>query len=797
MMKKFLNIHFLLFFSAACWAQEARLTGKVVNQSKAPVEFAYASLLKNDSVPVSQAGTDSLGFFIINAVKGNYRLIIERFGNRLADTQVVLDKDTDLGILEINESTGLQEVIISTRKKLLEQKADRLVFNVEKLTSVTGGTALDVLKATPTVRVQNDNISIAGKGGVLVMIDDRPQRLSAEDLANFLKSLPADNIKSIEVITTPPARYDAEGNSGLINIKLKTAKADSWDASLTATYRQRTYGGGNVAGSFQYNYGKLSFTAAFNTGIQRYLTTSQSRTYYPGSLWQSLIKDRSRSVGSGIDLSAGCQVSKRWRTGIKYLGNFTSERSANNPVTARFNTAEAAAGSYIASVVNATGSPNMHSLNWYHAIDLDSSGKKITADIDYFNYRKKDYRFFSGNELDRDRVIIPGTFFSSANTNINKVSNYSGKIDVVLPYNKTNISFGGKAAYTHTGNNLVVYDHSTGVPVLNTGQSNVFNYKEYNEALYFSAGTKINTQWEMQAGLRMEATQTEGYSQNLDRVNKNNYIQFFPTAYLTYVPGDKNSFSLSYSRRIRRPDFDYLNPFIIRTSPYFYSEGNPLLKPSFMNNLEFGYIRDQKWASSLYYAQVTDFGQELAIADAATNVTKQTPLNYANTYQLGFSTYYNFNKWSWWSSVSGFNANYQYVRSKTAFIASVGGFNGYIYSNNDITLNKSGSLFLGVNYALQLPGRYQVFHISTMHMLDISIKLLLADKKLSLTLAAEDLLNEQRPLIAYNTNGIKSDVRNYGDTRGFRVSLSYRFGRSNLNTEQRNPGNEEERGRIR
>ncbi|MNX98534.1 hypothetical protein D3C86_1309480 [compost metagenome] len=273
-------------------------------------------------------------------------------------------------------------------------------------------------------------------------------------------------------------------------------------------------------------------------------------------------------------------------------------------------------------------------------------------------------------------------------------------------------------------------------------------------------------------------------------------MKLFPTAYLSYNASDSNSFSLTYSQRIRRPNFDYLNPFVIRSNPYNYSEGNPFLKPSYINNLEFSYMHNQKWMNAVYFSQVSDFGQEVSIIDPNTNSTRNTPMNYANTYQIGFSTYYNFSRFSWWNSYTGFNVNYQQIRSKTDFIASVDGYNGYFYSNNDFTLNKGKSVFVGVNYGWQLPGQYQIFQISTMHILDFSVKFLLLDKKLSLTAVWEDVLNGQRPEIRYVSNGIQNTIRNYADTRGFRVAVSYKFGNKNLEAKHRNGGNDDEKGRI-
>ncbi|SFE01657.1 TonB-dependent receptor domain-containing protein [Flavobacterium phragmitis] len=794
-MNRIILIAVLFLFQISASAQQFSIKGKIINQNKTPLEFATATLLQTDKKLYQQASTDSLGNFILKAEKGNYVLIIEQFGTEFSNKEISVNQDQDLGIIEVKEQIQLEGVTVKSRKKLVEQKVDRLVFNVENSVTATGGTALDALKSTPTVRVQNETISIVGKGEVLVMIDDRLNKMTQEDLTAFLKSIPADNIKSIEVITTPPAKYEAEGNSGLINIKLKTAKANSWNANLGTSFVQRSYASENLNGLFIYNYNKLSLQASVNKGKDQLATTSDNRIYYTDELWKQNIKTKSETDLLSIGLGFDYKLTEKWTTGIKYLGSFNDRISANNPLTSRYNTS-GEINSYILSDVKSQNKPQMNSVNWNNSFNLDSNGKNITVDLDYFNYQKDDSRVFSGNEMNAEKENIDGTYFSALNSNVNQLKNYSAKIDVTLPYSFANISFGGKGFYTNTKNDLNVFDNETGTPVLNTNYSNIFTYKEYNQALYFSVSKKLNEKWETQIGLRTEATQTEGFSENLNQTNKNNYVKLFPTAYLTYTVNDNNSYSLNYSRRIRRPDFDYLNPFVIRTSPYYYSEGNPFLKPSIIDNLEFSYIRNQKWVNNIYFSQVSDFGQELAIIDPETNSTKSTPINYANTYQIGLSTYYNFNKLSWWNSFMGFNLNYQNVKSKTNLIASVDGYNGYIYSNNDFTINNSKTVFLGLNYGLQLPGRYQVFNISTLNILDVSVKLLALKKNLSITLTGEDLLNAQKPLISYYSNGIKNTMKNYGDSRAFRIALSYKFGNENVKSKERGFGNEEERNRA-
>lgn len=787
-----LAVALLIAIPSTTLAQHYSLQGKVMDQHHVPVEFMEVRLLNTDSLPVQSAFTDSLGQFSLRAESGTYWLVLQEFGAEFTRMEVLLNQNTDLGEITVQEAQELQGVTITGRKKTIEQQVDRLVFHVENTTSITGGTALDALKATPTVRVQNDNISIVGKGEVLVMVDDRLQRMSQEDLATFLKSIPAANIKSIEVITTPPAKYDAEGNSGLINIRLKKARANSWNADLGTSYTQKTYAGGNAQGLFNYNHNKLALQLSANRGQQQLLTTSDEQVFYPTELWTQRVSNRSNSNWLGLGMSIDYKLTKKWTTGMHYLGNSTDRTAANQPLTTRFNAADQSINGYIASDVSSGNTNAMHSVNWYHSFALDSLGKTLSFDFDYFQYNKTDARAFSGSSLHSDKTPVSGTAFSSTTNNSNRIQNYAAKTDLSLPYDWANLSCGAKLSHTLTGNDLAVYDYG----VLNTDQSNVFSYREFNEAFYVSGSKKLHERWETQIGLRVEATQTEGYSRNLDQTNTNNYVRIFPTAYVTYVPSDTNSFSLNYSRRIRRPDFDYLNPFIIRTSPYFYSEGNPFLKPSFIDNIELSWIKNQKWVSSVYYSQVSDFGQELSIIDPVTNITRTTPMNYANTYQIGFSTYYNFSKWACWNSFSGFNANYQNVNSKTSVVQSIDGFNAYCYTNNDFTLNRSKTIFLGLNYAVQLPGRYQIFHISSMHMLDISMKFLMLDKKLSLGLVCEDLLNAQRPLIAYSSNSIQNTIKSYSDTRGFRISISYRFSNNVIQSRERSFGNAEEKERT-
>lgn len=694
------------------------------------------------------------------------------------------------------DETSLETVVIKKQKKIIERKVDRLIYNVENTASATGGNALDALKSAPLVRVQNETVSIVGKGEVLIMIDDRLQKIPASELAAFLKTIPSETIKSIEVITSPPAKYEAEGNNGIINIKLKTAKNNSWNASVGTNYTQRFYAGNSIQGMFNYNHGKLSLQSSIYGEQQKLRSNSETNTYYQNELWSMNNQSTSETKNLGISLGADYKITERWTMGLKYLGSFSKETAFGSPLTSRMNYHNSQPDSFISSDTNSSNKPEINSLNWFNTLKIDSSGTVLTTDFDFFDYKKEDSRDFSGSELNSKMQMLAGTYFSALNSNINSIRNYSGKADLETKLSWADLNFGGRFSFTRTHNTFLAYNKETGIPEINTDQSNTFNYREYNEALYFSLSKKFNSHWEAKIGLRAEATQTNGFSANRNQTDNNAYIKLFPTAYLTYTENNNHSFSLTYNRRIRRPDFDYLNPFVVRTSPFYYSEGNPYLKPSIIDNLEFSYINGQKWTSSLYYSKVSDFGQALSILNPETNVTRNTPLNYADTYQIGFSTSYNLNSYKWWNSFTGFNINYQNVKSKVPYTASIDGYNAYLYSNNDFTLNQKKTFSLSVNYGLQLPGRYQIFHISTMNILDVAIKVLCLDKKLSVSLIGTDLLNSQRPLISYQSNGIETNFRNNNYTRGFRLSISYRFGNNEVKSKNRDFGNEEERNRM-
>ncbi|MEO8516454.1 MAG: TonB-dependent receptor [Flavobacterium sp.] len=796
MNKSFLLTILILFIPITLFSQ-IKITGKIINQQEKNLELREVLLLNKDSIAVISELTDANGLFSLSVEKGDYTLMIREMGTITYQQRINAFQDLNLGVIKITETTHqLGEVMIASKKELIERKIDRVVFNVENSISASGGDALDALKVTPGLRVQNDQIVMIGKSSMAVMIDDRLMQLSGDDLINFLKTIPSENITKIEVITTPPAKYDAAGNTGLINIKLKKVKKDSWNGTIGTSYTQRAYASESSLGSFNYNKNNLSIQASANGGSSRTVNTDNNKTYYPNEIWEvnnpRKIKDNYLSIRTGIDY----QITPKLTSGIQYLGSYSKMKMGDNSLTTLFDNNTQGVNSYIKSDGQSVSKPNLNSINWHTIYSLDTIGTKISMDLDMFKYRATDSRNYYGNHLNNDFTITPNTYFAAISSNENYISNYSGKIDFEMPRKWAAFSFGGKLSQSKTDNSVAFFDNTSGNPILDPMQTNKFKYTENNEALYFSGNKEINPKWSTQLGLRMEATQTKGFSENYNQTNLNDYIQLFPTAYLSYKPKEHHSLSLNYSRRINRPNYEQLNPFRIYNSPYLYVEGNPFLKPSFSDRVEFAYTY-KNLESKLSFSKSKDEFQQLGIVDPNTNITRFLVLNFMNTSGYGITETYTYNAFKWWTSTNSFDFGYTITKSTSEVTQkNRNGYQTNFSTANDFTLNTDKTFLLNFNYWYSLPGTMQLFEYTSSSSLSIALKCLLLNKKLQFSVTANDIFKTERPVYTNFSNGIKQVFNNYYDNQMIRFSVRYKFGNAKLNVTKRDFGNSEEQSRV-
>lgn len=766
---------------------QIKISGQIKDKKNNPVEFIEIQLQNKDSIIFKSELTNAEGKFILETEKGEYSLIVRQLGVIYYKQNINANQDTNVGIINITEKEQqLQEVVITSKKKLIERKVDRLIFNVENSISASGGDAIDALKITPRVKVKNDNISMIGKNNMSVMVDDKLILLTGDELINFLKSIPSDNIKSIEVITTPPTKYDAEGNSGLINIKLKKSKLNQWNASLRSSYVQSTYPKGSFGGNFDYQKNKLSLYSNLNYVNGSNAPVETNKIYYPLGLWNEENKRRDFQNSVNGRIGADYKISEKFSVGMQYLGSFSKPRIAENSLTTIYNQTNSQIDSYINTLSENLGKNNNHSLNLNSTVVFDTIGKKMNINLDYFKFKNDDNRIFNTINL-----------LSANNTSLQDIQNYSAKIDFEHPLKWINLSYGGKLSFIKTQNNVNYFDTTLGTPIFVPTQSNEFNYDENTQAIYINGTKKLNEKWETQLGFRLENTQTEGVSKTLNQKNTNSYAKLFPTFYLTYTPNEKNAFSINYNKRINRPSYNRLNPFRWYSNPFSYTEGNPFLQPSFSNNLELNYTFNDNWSNSIYYSHTDNGFEQITIVDNTDNIQKTIAQNFFKTTIIGISESYTYNKLKWLSTTFSFDWNYSKSESLIPITnQNLNGSNAYFSISNDFNLNKNKTLLFNFSYWYNFKGTSDLDKNNAYSQLDASLKYFAFDKKLQISFNANDILSTNRPIYTSFTNNIQIDYKNYYDVRLFRLSLVYKFGNKNINVEKKEVGNQEEKERT-
>lgn len=771
-MFKLLSLSTLFFITTLTTEAQGIIKGKVLNQVKQPVSSANILLrsIKDKSI-LKTSITDSTGSFQID-----YKNLSTSFLELNAkgyQSQIKTFKDSadhDVLNFELQETeTTLKEVTITDKRPLIERQTDRVIFNVENSISTIGGDALDALSKAPGVRVNVSGLSIIGKSTVAVMVNDKLLNLSGGDLINYLRSIPADNIKRIEVITTPPSKYDATGNTGLINIVIKKNLAKGYNGTINTGLKTASYVTSGLTATQNYNNGGFHFSSVLTGYVSKVKSTSTSNFTYPESTFDQNSTEISKRKGMRGDFAVDYDINKSLVIGGKYgfsANNFAG-RSDELSLVKNIN-----AGTQD-SALNSPGSRklpiNNQSFNLYLEQKLNATGAKIEFDANYFTHKNDNDNQFTTTVTDNNGVNNYSGIDIYTQQNI-KIAN--SRIDVTLPFPSVNISFGGKVSFIKSNNQI---DYHT---KLNLSQdlNNDFTYHENVQALYFSANKKIN-KFSFQLGLRGEYTEIKGQSTSTnDRIN-NSYLSLFPTAFLKYVPDEGNTFSLTYGRRINRPDYETLNPFRRYNSIYAYSSGNPDLQPSFSNNIELSH-NYKDWLNSSVYLNIINNGfSQLTIVDPNTIIQGGIYSNYLKSYAYGISETYTFSKIKWLESNNQFN--FYYVKSLSDNINtphSFKGFGSYVSTDNTVLLNNTNTLMANISFWYQFPELSYLNSFDSNYAMNLGFTARLLKKKLTLSLNATDIFKTSVRSYSTINNGVGQYYKSINDNRSFRLGIVYKFG---------------------
>lgn len=779
----------ILFFliSLFSFSQTVQVTGQIY-EGEQPTEFTTVRFINKQSQELVQTYTEDSGRFTLALTPASYQLTLHQYNQEVYQLDLELTQDTDLGKISIETNKLLEEVQIVAQKRLVERKIDRLVFNLESAVVGTGGNALEALKVTPGVQVSPSGISIVGKNQVLVLIDDRPTYLSGDELTRYLESISSADLKSIEVITTPPAKYEAEGNSGIINIVTKKTPKDTWNATVGSTYQRGKRNTLRYNAGFNLNQKRWKAKATANFGDARFLRTWSNDLFYTDETWESRATTDGKNNYHNLNFDLSYQWSKNWEMGIKLAKNNYDFKGIMEGKTTRLN--PNGIHSYITEDSKEQSKSDRFILSYFNEIKLDTLGKKLTLDLDYISSDQPSFRNFTSETLNPLHQSIPNSLLQGGNDNQNTIDNYIGKLDVDLPFQGFTFNVGTKLATSKTKNKLLIYNSTLPSGV----QNNQFDYTENNQAVYVSGTKSWLDALTLQAGLRVEATQTKGYASALDQTNRNNYVKFFPTLYIQYQLKEDQTLGFNYARRINRPNFESLNPTRSTYNAYSYHEGNPFLKPAYTTNLEFIYTY-KKLESKLYYSQMKDGISQVSQIDAETKNYNYIWMNYVDVKEIGLSESIYFKPTSWWNSSNEFTLTYSSAVPILENEERVKGTAAYFSTSNDFILNTAQTLFAGFNYTQSFKGVSDNFHSKAYADLNLNVKYLLVDKKLELSLQLSNVLNSVYSTYKETTEAMQRFQNNW-DNRAIRFSASYKLGHSILKVKQRANAYEEELGRM-
>ena len=782
-----------------------RVSGTVIDGNAKTIESATITLLRaKDSSVAKISVADKIGKYEFDAVpEGRYFVSITAVGHYKGFSETfditATSSSTLVKTIELVPQPKLiGEVTVTAKKPLVEQKLDRMVVNVEASVTNVGASAMEVLEKSPGISVDKDgNISLKGKQGVKVYIDGRPSYLSGTDLANLLRNMNASQLDQIEIMTNPPAKYDAAGNSGIINIKTKKTKQFGYNGSISSTWSQGRYP--KVSESLNFNYRKNKVNLFTNIGysnrknsqnlnIQRKFIESGTNEVKSLFDQESRIRENGKSLNGkiGIDYSA----TKKTTLGAVVSGFYNPGTFNNRSNVFISNPSGILQGQTLARTNNDRKWKNFGTnLNFRH--EFDSTGKELTMDADYLSYSSTDAQDLVNAYFNTIGMptFKPDTLLGSLPQHIEI---YSGKADYTHPLKKgAKIEAGLKTSFVKTDNNGVYNNLINNQPILDSGRSNHFIYKENVNAAYINYSRPLGKKWNGQFGLRIENTHSDGHSagyefyssQNkftyINKYFKKDYTQLFPTAYLQYTLNEKNSFVLNYGRRINRPDYEDLNPFIHFLDRYTFEQGNPNLQPQFSHNIELSHTYKGFLTTTLNYSKTTDIITEVLEQNTEKNETFVKKSNIASQRQYGVSVAAGGQLKKWWSGniyINIYNNLYKGIVNND--YVSLGTTTGQLNISNQFKFGKTWSAELGGFY--QSTAFEGVFRIKGLGAMNMGVSKQVMKGKGTVRLSARDILNSQKASGTIVYSNIDASFQQRRDSRQLALGFTYRFNKGKL-----------------
>lgn len=797
-MRIIFNLCFLLVTVFSAQAQQGEVSGRVFNEKQEPLENVTIYLLTAKvGGLIKTEVTDETGNYIIqNIPPGEFIIQASSVGYemsksatlKIADQRIVVDD-----MILKPEAHIIDAVTVEGQVPLVQQRDGKLILNVENSTLAAGNNALEVVQRAPGVSIDKDeNVQLMGQQGVNVTIDGRQTYMSGEQLTAFLKAMSGDQIQRVEVSTIRSAKDDAEGAVGTINIVLKKNKLEGFNGSFLASAAQGKYLRGNSSLNINYKknnttvFGMYGFNRnkrQFDLNMERVIPSNGTDRVFDQDA--ALVEtNKSHNYRLGIEQ----KTSERNTLVLQFSGDSDKEISNNNSLTnigPRIGTID----SVLNAVSQSTTPFKRNSLNFNNELRLDTLGSKLVLDLDWTTFRNNtniNYAYRTsdtfGNllydpELERSRMPVEIDIYVGK-LDFEKILSRGGKLETGVKY--SNVRSDNDLQFEHfVDNNWQEY----------AGRPNHFVYTEQIAAAYGDFSRAFG-RWSMKVGLRSEYTISDGNSVTLQKRVKRDYLDWFPSANLSYTWNENNILSLSYARKVARPNYRYLNPFEYYIDKFTYMKGNPYVRPQYTNGLTLNYTLYKMFNFTLGTDITTDAMVESLGQDSVTGQAWVTRENLAET----VTSYLNINAplriGKLWTMNNNLTTVYMHFKGPIAGeYADLGSTFFQGRSTNNFKLNKAFSAEVSVHYNSAF--LYNVYKIHARWGTDIGLNYNFQEGRSSLKLAGTDIFRTQQNNVSTNFGQFNSIIRQYNDNQTIRLTYTYKFGNLKQQSRKRDTDSEE------
>jgi hypothetical protein len=795
---------YLLGMSNLAAKEVSKISGKILDQKGQAVPYANVALIAiSDGHLVDGAVSDEDGLFLIESTKTEMvKVVISSIGFKPFESDSFELKPgtiKEMGDLVIqDEATGLDEVTVRSTRPEIIIEPDKTIVNVEGTVMAEGATALDVIGRSPGIYVDQDgNINLNGRTGVVVMINDRQTYMSALDLANFLRAMPADNIKNIEVINNPSARFDAEGSAGVINIRLKKNTVDGVFGNVQAGGQYNGFWAPIAGVSLNVKKGKWSTNADLNYNhnanlneldINRNFEVEEGVSQFEQ---ESRIKQRNKNLF--FNGAANYEINENHNIGLNVQAS-DFDNATTNPSITEIATPGVVDKTFLDSYNDSNGGGNRFFGNLHYGGNLDTLGTKLTSDFDFT-------RMSSGSEsLLSTESWVGQNELDKTNSKLETVNDmyyniFTAKVDFTKPLWKGTLETGVKGSWVKSDNNLDLSRSVEDGPMVPDPNSNHFIYHENVLAGYASYKGKFSEKVSYQAGLRGEYSNIEGNSVTLDQINTQEYFNLFPSAFIQHKVSENYQIVYNANRRITRPNYRLLNPFVYYIDPLTSERGNPNLKPQYSNNFEMNHVIKGTYQFSLGYSETIDAFMQVFIQDDEERTTTTYTDNFDKTRNANFRAMVPVQIREWWGSSNMLQVNYNSYQTQIGDdFLDVGQVSYMVRSQHNINLPKGFKMELvGMYLGPQLYGQGV---IEGFGWVDAGITKTIMDDKLTIAVNGTDLFRTQVIKAKIDFADIDSSFRQYRSNQGVRFTLRYRFAKGESFRVNKSSGSSEERNRL-